>query len=84
VISQNRGGSGTKTQMLTAIDWVLDGSALLLSVVLAKYVLSLSWRDVGVLIVSCSVYAAHEAWEAGVIFTGTHRAVELFLLRCLS
>ena len=70
--------------MLVAIDWTLDLAALLASLLLAAHVLDLSVRDIAALIACCSVYGAHEAWEAGLVAGGSHRAVEQALAALLA
>jgi hypothetical protein len=61
---------------LWLIDWILDGSALILSLCLAAFVCDLSRQDVATLLACCAIYATHEAWETGLIGGNSHRAVE--------
>lgn len=66
-------------QPIEMIDWALDATALLVSLTLAAVVLRLRAREVGVAVACCTVYAAHEVWEAGLVGGGTHRAFEWWL-----
>ncbi|OYR76123.1 hypothetical protein DJ71_18510 [Halorubrum sp. E3] len=70
--------------MLTLVDWSLDLAALLASLLLAAHVLDLSARDVAALVACCAVYGAHEAWEAGLVAGGSHRAVEQAIVALLA
>jgi len=70
-------------EMLSLIDWTLDVGALLVSLLIAKSVLDLSYRELAIAVACFGVYALHEIWESGMIFPGTHRGVELWILHAL-
>jgi len=65
------------------LDWAIDGSALLLSLLIAKRLLDLSVKDTLILIASTSVYVLHEMWESGMVGGGTHKALEVWLIGLL-
>ena len=64
-------------------DWSLDAFALLLSIFIAKRVVDLSWREIGIITCCFVFYLLHEMWEASIIFPGTHRQFELWLVEML-
>jgi hypothetical protein len=64
---------------LWLVDWILDGTALVVSVALAAYLCSFSRRDVATLVLCSLIYVTHEAWESGLIGGTTHQAVEQLL-----
>lgn len=66
-------------ELIEIIDWFLDGTALILSLLVAKYVLDLSKREVVILILCTSIYTMHEVWESGIFGSGSHRSFELWL-----
>lgn len=65
--------------LLNVIDWALDGFALLLSLIIAKRVLDLSYRETAVLVSCTIVYVGHEMWESGLIGGDSHRSFELWI-----
>lgn len=70
-------------ELLDLIDWTFDAGALLVSLLIAKMVLDLSYREIVTATACLGVYALHEIWESGIIFSGSHREVELWILRFL-
>lgn len=66
-------------ELIEIIDWFLDGTALILSLLAAKYVLDLSKREVVILVLCTGIYTMHEIWESGIFWSGSHRSFELWL-----
>jgi hypothetical protein len=66
-------------ELIEIIDWFLDGTALILSLLVAKYVLDLSKREVVILVLCTVIYTMHEIWESGMFGYGSHRSFELWI-----
>lgn len=66
--------------MIELVDWTIDALALLVSLFVAKHALHLSVKETVILVACCGLYAVHEVWEAGLVFPGTHRAFELWVV----
>ena len=64
---------------IEVVDWTIDGAVLVVSLLAAKRVLGLTARETAVVVGCCGFYALHEAWEAGLVAPGTHRAAEWWI-----
>lgn len=70
--------------LLELIDWTLDGSALIISLLVAKRLLDLSNKEVLVLLCSTGIYVLHEMWEAGIVGQSSHKAFEMWVYNTLT
>jgi len=70
--------------MITAVDWGLDATALLVSVVIASKLSTITVKQLLIILASLSVYALHEAWEARLVGGITHVRFEQYLVEVLA